>query len=143
MPTVRVRNESGEFEEVELNSKTVAFEVDGGDRFEPAVVERLEYDDEGGMSQLTWDTCKRTENRRESDKKPDITVAGVLSQSQLEAAKNLEAATSLTLISDLFTGSVTVKRLTIEQNTDLIHYVPDGGGREELAFHFQLQVKQE
>ena len=69
-----------------------------------------------------------------------MTIEGILVEDQLEPAKQLKEGEEITLVSDVHQGQVFVKRLTIEQTPDLIHYIQDG--QEQLAFGFQLQLKQ-
>lgn len=108
--------------------------------FRPAVVERLEYDHEGAMSSLTT-VCGETENRRETDEKPRIIVEGIIVEDQVPRLREIQTINEITIISDLFQGLVEIKRVTLEQNTDIIRYIPDNGN-EQLAFGFQLQLRQ-
>lgn len=108
--------------------------------FQPAVVNRLEYDHENGMSQITRQNCGEVENRIESDKNPDLTVEGIVSESQKRFLKHIHRENRLTLVSELHHGPVKVKRATLEQNTDVIHISVDGRGDKQLAFPFQLQL---
>lgn len=144
MASIRVINEAGELELRETVSREASvYRYDESDelqdQFEPAVVQRVEYDHTGEMSQIR-SVCGETENRRESDDKPDMTIEGVLTSSQLETAKGLREGEKIRLVSDIHQGDVFVKRLTITQESNLVHYVEDG--EEELAFSFQLQLKQ-
>jgi YD repeat-containing protein len=144
MASIRVVNEDGEIEVREVISREATVykynsEGDLQTEFEPAVTQRVEYDHSGQSSSIT-SVCGETENRRESDKKPDMTVEGVLVSDQLEEAKTLKQGDEITLVSDVYDGSVFVKRLTIEQTADLVHYIDNG--EEKLAFGFQLQLKQ-
>lgn len=108
--------------------------------FYPAVVNSVEYDHEGQMSSIT-STCGETENRRSGDNLPDVTIDGIITESQLQDAKTLEQGQQITVISDVHSGNVLVKRVTITQSTDVMYYHTDGGD-EELAFSFQLQLGQ-
>jgi ABC-type lipoprotein release transport system permease subunit len=139
MPSVRVINEQGEEVEQQVVSRSASVVPNEGETFSPAVVERVEYDHSGQSSSITT-VCGETENRRESDKKPDMTIEGVLTEPQLAEAKELKEGQQITLISDVHQGQVFVKRLTITQEPDLLYYVENG--EEELAFSFQLQLKQ-
>lgn len=139
MPSIRVINEQGELQVQETVSREATISPSNQDDFTPAVVQRVEYDHKGQSSSVTT-VCGETENRRTSDKKPDITIEGILTESQLPSAKQLKQGDEITLVSDVHSGNVYVKRLTIEQRSDLVHYIEDGD--EELAFHFQLQLKQ-
>lgn len=144
MASIRVINEAGELEIRETVSREAAVyrydsDNDLQDQFEPAVVQRVEYDHTGQTSQIT-SVCGETENRRESDDKPDMTVEGVITESQLASAKALREGEKIRLVSDVHQGDVFVKRLTITQESSLVHYIENG--QEELAFSFQLQLKQ-
>lgn len=139
MSSIRIINEEGELVEKEVVSRSATVSPDDREDFEPAVVQRVEYDHTGQSSSIS-STCGETENRRETDDKPDMTIEGILVEEQLEQAKNLKEGEEITLVSDVHQGQVFVKRLTIEQNQDLIHYIEDGV--ESLAFGFQLQLKQ-
>lgn len=140
MASLIVVDQNGREVEQEVESRNVAI-VTESQRIEPAVVQRVEYDHEGGISQITYSSCSRTENRRESDKGPDLAVEGVVGEEGKDALKTLHHGQNITLVSDVETTSVVVKRVTIEQNTDIIHITPDGG-EEQLAFPFQLQLKE-
>lgn len=166
MPTIRYTNDNGEVVEEKVLSRRVTFfegtpddevEITDGDaglgvfneatiseesqgEFKPALVERLEFDHEGQMSSITT-LCGETENRRESDEKPKIIVEGILVEGQVKQLREIQNVDELTLISDLFQGQVQVKRVTIEQNTDVIEFIPDGD-TAKLAFPFQIQLRQ-
>ena len=152
MATISVINENGEVvdrkitsrnitivKDADINTKNGVTSIDSVDSIEPAVVQRLKYDDEGKQSQTTT-VCGETENRREADRGVDFTVEGILVKDQLEDIKNLKQFGEFTLVSDIETNTFIVKRTTIEQNTEIIHFTPNGG-TEQLAFPFQLQLK--
>lgn len=154
MGTVTVINENGEMVEQEVVNRGVALiqdaqlvgdgeyqDLNGDDQniIEPAVAQRVEFDHKGAMSQIMT-VCGETENRREGDNKPSITVEGVITNENLEAMKSLHKGQKITFVSDVDQGRVIIERVSIEQNTDVIHYTPDGGERQ-LAFVFQLQLK--
>lgn len=145
MPTISIRNENGEIVDKEIVSRrAVIAEVEDGDELdvllEPAVPQRIEYDHEGQMSSITT-VCGETENRRESDERPKLVLEGIITEDQLDSAKSLSEGQDIRLVSDIHSGPVTVKRVTVEQNDQLIHYTPDGGERQ-LAFAFQLQFRE-
>jgi len=152
MGTISVINENGEVADREITSRNITIvkdadintqngetSIDSVDSIKPAVVQRLKYDDEGKQSQTTT-VCGETENRREADRGVDFTVEGILVKDQLEDIKNLKQFGEFTLVSDIETNTFIVKRTTIEQNTEIIHFTPNGG-TEQLAFPFQLQLK--
>lgn len=156
MASLRVRGEDGSIVERQVFSRRATLFSDIEDvadgvavnetgnfnvELDPAVVQSVEYDHRGQTSSIT-SQCGETENRRASDELPDIAIEGVLVESQLDDAKQLKEGDRITLVSDLYQGPVFIKRLTITQDTDIIHYVPNGSNEEELAFSFQLQVGQ-
>lgn len=141
MASVTVRNESGEIVERRTVSREAFVVPDNQEPFDPAVVQRVEYDHTGQTSSIT-SVCGETENRRESDEQPDLTVEGIITKDQIPTAKNLKEGDEVTLISDVHQGQVYIKRLTVEQNTDVIHYIPEGSEEEQLAFTFSLQLGQ-
>jgi len=112
----------------------------GVGRFEPAVVQSIEYDHEGDSSAATT-VCGETENRRTSDENPEITIEGIITEEQLDTIKSLKRGDEITLISDIEQGQVFVRRVTINQSSDLIGYLPDGADKAQLAMNFQLQLK--
>lgn len=139
MPSIRVINDQGATVEQDVVSRDASVVPNEGDPFRPAVTQRVEYDHSGQTSTNTT-VCGETENRRESDRKPDMTIEGIITEPQLETAKQLEEGDQITLVSDVHQGQVFVKRLTITQEADLLYYIENG--QEELAFSFQLQLKQ-
>lgn len=159
MPTVQIFNENGTIEDAEIISRGAAIltnveRIDSDTPFpsfedldptnpeilEPAATQRVEYDNKGQMSSITTD-CGETENRREAENKPSITLEGIITESQVPAMKALKNKERLVLISDVDQGEVFVDRLTISQDTNIISVAPNGGGEEELAFSFQMQLK--
>lgn len=150
MPTIVIRNEEGIEIEREVVSRRVViaeFDPEGAvlvednlePILEPAVPQRVEWDDEGGQSSITT-VCGETENRRSSDNGASYVVEGIITEDQLSAAKSISRGDNLTLISDVHKGPIMVKRVTIEQNTDIIEFRE--GGTSKLAFAFQMQFKQ-
>jgi hypothetical protein len=160
MPEIRYVNDDGETVQEEVLSRRVTFfegslndddiTVDNGvfdtatvsddvGQFRPAVVERSEFDHEGKMSSLT-SVCGETENRRETDEKPRLIVEGILVEDQLPQFREIQRANELTMVADIYQGQVEVKRVTLEQTTDIIEFIPDGGD-PQLAFPFQLQLR--
>lgn len=140
MSEIAMKGENGEIVEWRQFNREVAFVTDSK-VLQPAVVERLEWDHEGGMSQISFEACRKVENRRESDKHPDLTVEGIVSEDQARLLKSLPEQNRLILASELHKGDVIVKRTIIEQNTDVIHISIDGQSESQLAFPFQLQLK--
>jgi hypothetical protein len=139
MPRITIIGEGGK-ETASILSKSFSVIVDDGEDFDPHVTQTVEYDHTSKESQITTD-CGETENRRESDDKPDITASGILGKSQLESIKQLRKGDEVTVVSDIHNGPVYVRRTTITQESDLVSILTDSG-EEELAFKFQLQLKQ-
>jgi hypothetical protein len=144
MAQLRVIDENGNEQLVRVaDSNTSLVVEETGDtqtEFVPAVVQRVEFDGDPNMSSITT-VCGEQENRQESETKADIVIEGVVVQSQLPDIKNLEEGQRITLLSDVHDSEVIIKRISIEQSADLVEYVPDGG-QSELAFNFQLQLKE-
>jgi hypothetical protein len=141
MASVIIVDELGEPTRRDIISREFRVVAEDGEDFDPAVTERVEYDHRGQTSSVTT-VCGETENRRESDQQPDITAEGVVTQDQLQPLKDLKRGEQITVISDIHSGQVLVKRVTIEQSSDIVSYIPDGSDEEELAFSFQLQLGQ-
>jgi len=143
MAQLRVIDETGTEQLVRVADSNTSLIVEEGTderEFTPAVVQRVEFDGDPDMSTITT-TCGEKENRNESETKADVIVEGVVVRSQLQDMKNLDEGDRITLLSDIHDGEVIIKRISIEQNSDLVEYVPDGGS-PELAFSFQLQLKE-
>lgn len=139
MVLITVVGEGGE-EQRELLSKSFTVARGDGPDFEPQIVQTVEYDHTSKESQITTE-CGETENRRESDDKPDITASGIIGKSQLSNIKDLRKGQEVTVVSDIHSGPTYIRRTTISQEADLVSIQTDGGN-EELAFKFQLQLKQ-
>lgn len=143
MALLRVINENGVEEEVRVSDSNTSLVVEEGTtetEFTPAVVQRVEFDGDPDMSTITT-TCGEKENRQESETKADLVIEGVITDSQLQDFKNLDEGDRITLLSDIHDSEVIIKRISIEQKADLVEFVPDGG-ESELAFSFQLQLKE-
>lgn len=142
MSTLKVINENGEIESVDVVGKEVTIVFDDGAQFEPAIVQRIEYDRESGISTMVKDigSCdNKTSHRMESDKKPHIALEGVLTENELSKAKQIKNQRNPTIISDLYEGGFVLSRLVIEQNSNLVEFIPNGG-EPQLAFGFQMQI---
>jgi hypothetical protein len=143
MAVIRVIDEAGQTQEQRVADSNTSFVVErNNDEAEitPAVVQRVEFDGDPDMSTITT-VCGEKENRQSSEKKADLTVEGVITESQLSDMKTIDEGDSITLLSDIHDARVIVNRISIEQKTDLVEFVPDGG-TPELAFAFQLQLKE-
>lgn len=160
MAKISIVAENGEYIQQEVLSRNVAFfetdfvrELDYTERnvekteyyyqvsddnsiFKPKVAQRVEYDHQGDVSQTTT-VCGETEKRRDADEGPEITVEGIIVEDQIPRLKSLKGR-DVTMISDVHSGPVYVGRVTVEQNTDIIHYIENG--EKQLAFTFQLQT---
>lgn len=140
MANIGIINDEGEREERRVFSKTANISAENVEPFQPSVVQRLKYDHKGQMSSITTE-CGETENRREGDNKPNITVEGVITKDELGPMKSLKEREEISFVSDLYEGRVVIDRLSITQTPDLLYYKEEGG-EKKLAFEFQMQVKQ-
>jgi len=147
MAVINLIGDGGEQVQCRVISRDVVVETEpdvegAGFVFEPSVVQRVEYDHRGQTSSIT-SVCGETENRRESDEKPSMTIEGIMVEDELGTAKSLKEGDEVRVVSDVHSGRVFVRRLSIEQNQDVtsINVNEDGCGFE-LAFPFQLQLKQ-
>jgi len=142
VPSIRVVNENGEVEEREFRPQdsVVIKHEDSDVDFRPDIVKRLEFDHQGGMSRIKT-VCGETENRRESNDGPEITVEGIVSEDQLPTLKGIHDGQEIILISEIESGSVVVERVTVEQNSDIVEYIPEGSNESKMAFPFQLQLQ--
>lgn len=151
MPEIEIIAENGERVTREVLSRNVAFfEVekdysvnpnfeklsDNDSVFKPKVAQRIEWDHQADVAKTTT-VCGETEKRRDADEGPEITIEGVITEEQIPRIKALKSR-NITLISDVHSGRVYIGRVTIEQNTDVIHYIENG--QEQLAFTFQIQT---
>lgn len=115
-----------------------------GTRFTPSVVNFIEYDHKGTMGRTqrlasSGGECKTT-NRREADNGADITIRGIVQESEVDDLRQLKSEPNLALITDVHSEkNVIVKRLTLEQSSDLVDVTKQG--RTELAFRFKLTLK--
>jgi hypothetical protein len=133
------REEVEQFNLVDEFKNRQLFNVDLGNIeqvFRPTLTQRVEYDEKGKESQTTT-VCGETENRREGSNLPEMTVEGIITEEKLSQLKTLQDKPSPTFISDIYKGRIYVKRVTIEQNADLLYWIENG--TKELAFNFQLQ----
>lgn len=105
--------------------------------FRPTLTQRIELDEKGKESQTTT-VCGETENRREGSNLPEMTVEGIIIQEQISEIRSLQARDDVTLVSDIYKGPIYVKRVTIEQNSNLLYWIENG--EKSLAFNFQIQL---
>jgi hypothetical protein len=140
MASVGVISEDGEVIEREVFSREANIASDNVGEINPSVTQRIKFDNKGQMSSITTE-CGETENRRQGNNKPKITVEGIIVESEIDDMRSLKNEEEITFISDIFKGDVIVERLSIMQKEDLIYFKPDGE-EQELAFNFQLQLKQ-
>jgi len=132
--------DSGEQTTTEVISRKASINSEPTGEFDPSVVQRIKFDNKGQMSRITTE-CGESENRREADEKPKITVEGIITEDEIGPMRDLKNTENFTFVSDIFSGEVIVERLSITQSEDLL-YVEMGGGEKELAFDFQMQLKQ-
>jgi len=105
--------------------------------FRPTLTQRLEFDEKGKQSQTTT-VCGDTVNRREGSNLPELTLEGIITEDKVAQIKALKRRANPIFISDLYKGEVYIKRVTIEQTSDLLYWVEDG--EKKLAFNFQVQT---
>lgn len=145
MKKVEIVDETGVEHEVQVDSENAYFEMDDHSLFVPAVVEEVEYDQTNEISKTVKQSglpCESTELRHEYADKPDLVIEGIATKDQLEPLKKLSDQRQPVFVSDLFSGSIAVSRVTIRQTTDTIYYTASGGKRK-LAFKFHCQVSQQ
>jgi len=140
MPSVKIIDENGNEDIREISSRTASIRSDNLGQFSPSVVQNIKYDNKGQMSSITSE-CGETENRREGDATAKLTIEGIITESEINPMKSLKFQDQITFVTDMEKGNFIVERLSIKQSPDLLYYYPDGG-EKELAFEFQLQIKQ-
>jgi len=137
---VRVIDDEGGRITREIISRDAALQGDSIGQITPSVVQNIKFDNKGQMSSLT-SNCGETENRREGDNKPTLTVEGIIGESEIDQMRALKFQDNISFVSDVYRGDVIVKRLSIEQSADLLSIKPNNS-EEELAFTFQLQLEE-
>jgi len=140
MPRVEIVDSDGVRQNAEIESRGGTVQADSVGTFSPSVIEQIKFDNKGQMSSLT-SVCGETENRREGDNKATVTVEGIIRESEIEAMRALKFEDQITFVSDIYRGDVIVQRLSITQSPDVLRFAPTSG-EEELAFTFQLQLKE-
>jgi len=140
MGTITLVTEEGT-QEVQSFSRNCIFNTELTGAITPAVTQSVDFDDKGKMTQITTQ-CGETENRRGGENKPNLTVEGIITEDQIEEFKKLKFADNVELISDVFNGNITISRLSISQNTDLVYYQENDSAEKQLAFEFQIQTRQ-
>lgn len=143
---VNIIGPNGGTERRETLSTTASIESEETDgEFVPSVVQQIKFDNKGQMSRITTE-CGESENRREADEKPKITVEGILTKDEIGPMRALKNVESFQFVSDIFSGQVIVERLSIVQSNNLLYIEKtngdDGSGDKELAYEFQMQLKQ-
>lgn len=140
MVQLGIITDSGEQTTTDVISREASINSEPTGEFSPSVVQRIKFDNKGQMSRITTE-CGESENRREADEKPKITVEGILVEDEIGPMRDLKSTENFTFVSDIFSGPVIVERLAITQSEDLL-YLQKSGGEKELAFDFQMQLKQ-
>lgn len=139
MASIGIINDQGEQIERDVFSRDATIQADEVGEISPSVTRRVKFDNKGQMSSITSE-CGETENRREADKRPKLTVEGVIIEDEIDDMKALKNLDQITFVSDIHKGDVIIERLSIIQSENLIYYQPTGGDKE-LAFEFQMQLK--
>jgi len=138
MPRVEFLSQNGFEVTEEILSRNPFFTDETDDElFTPSLTQRLEFDEKGKQSQTTT-VCGDTVNRREGSNLPELTLEGIITEDKIAQLKALKRRANPVFISDLYKGEVYIKRVTIEQTSDLLYWVEDG--EKQLAFNFQLQT---
>lgn len=137
---VEIIDSDGVRREANIQSRGGTVNASNVGTFEPSIIQQIKYDNKGQMSSLTT-VCGETENRREGDNKATLTVEGIIRESEIDDMRALKYEEEITFISDIYRGNVTVQRLSITQSTDVLRVAPNSDD-EELAFSFQLQLKE-
>lgn len=140
MANIGIINDAGQQIEREVFSRKANLRAENVGEIDPSVTQRIKFDNKGQMSSITSE-CGETENRRQGDNKAKLTVEGIIRESEIDDMRDLKNQETIRFVSDIFRGEVIVERLSIAQKSDLLYYKPDGG-EQELAFSFQLQLKQ-
>jgi len=139
MPSIGIINEDGVQVEQQVVSREASIESDARGEINPSIVQRVKFDHKGQMSSITSE-CGETENRRQADNNANITVEGLIQNDEINDLRSLKNEEEILFVSDIFSGNVIVERLSIVQSTDVLYLKV--GGEEELAFNFQMQLKQ-
>lgn len=143
MTSIRVINEYGEEVQKEIFSRGVTI-VDGDmynpdDEIKLDAAQRVEYDHQREVSTITT-VCGESEARNESDDPPELTIEGTVGQDNMYRLKNIDRGQEVTVVTDLHYSSMLVRRVTVEQSSDVLSI--NRNGEEELAFSFQIQLKE-
>ena len=135
---IGIIGETGEEQRREVSDSGLTFRRDDGTTVEPTITQRVEYDASGEDSTTTT-VCGETEQRKESESKPDLVVEGILSFPDMNAMKSIQNQ-NVDVTCPIHTGEVYVKRLTIEDNAKLHKIYIDGEDYD--AYKFQTQLRQ-
>lgn len=139
MASIGVINDDGGVVERNVISRNASVEAESVGEISPSVVQQVKFDNKGQMSSITTE-CGETENRREGENQPNLTVEGVIVEDEIDQMRALKNEDNISFVSDIYSGDVIVERLSITQKPELQYYKPDGG-EEQLAFAFQMQLK--
>lgn len=139
MAKVGIITDEGQPTQTEIFSKEATIQADNFGQFSPSVVQNIKYDNKGQMSSITTE-CGETENRRQGNQKAKITVDGIIGESEIEQMRALKNREEIRFASDIIQTRVIVERVSIAQKADL-NWI-ELGGEQELAFSFQVQLKE-
>lgn len=140
MANIGIITEEGVQAERETVSRSATLRADDDDGFQPSVIQEVSTDNKGEMSRIMTE-CGEAENRREGDNTEKVTVSGIITEDEIGSLKDLKNSEQFYIASDVYSGRVVVERLSITQSSDLLYY-QESGGEKQLAFEFQLQLKQ-
>jgi hypothetical protein len=117
-------------------SQSVDVSIDGSI---PAIVDEVDYEHEGEISSITT-TCGETENRREADRNPTLTITGWVSELEMESIKSLDKGEEVRVVTDVHTKDMVVKKVNITQKSgDVGIHI---GNVAYLIFKFQVILRQ-
>lgn len=140
MANIGIINDEGQQVEREVVSRNASIQSDTVGSLNPSVITRVKFDNKGLMSSVTTE-CGETENRRAGNNNPNLTIEGIITEDEIDDLRSVKNQEEVSLVSDIYKGNVIVERLSITQTQDLLYYKPNNG-EKQLAFEFQMQLKQ-
>ena len=145
-------------ETVEIRSVPIQIVIDGT-RYAPAAVRGIDMENDGDVETIT-DQCGRTESERRSDKNWKVIIDGIVTAEEyqtrdsgsfvqnltLEELQNIKNAGSIRLEGEMFdvlnrsSEPLVLDNVVVGQSNDLVSV--DVGAGEQIAYEFQLQLRQ-
>lgn len=139
MARIGIIDDSGQEAEAEVFSKNATIQSGTVGTLNPSVVQSIKFDNKGMMSSITTE-CGETENRREGNNKAKVTVEGIITEDEVNEMRSLREQEQITFVSDIVQNEMIIERLSITQKSDL-NWI-EINGQQELAFSFQIQLKE-